>query len=49
MLDQLSASELGIGFIYSVLDLLARRYHLVDAVVVLGDESLGTQIVPPRP
>jgi diguanylate cyclase (GGDEF)-like protein len=43
MLDELSSSEVGIGFIYSVLDLLAQRYQLSDAVVVLGDESLGTQ------
>jgi diguanylate cyclase (GGDEF)-like protein len=42
-LDQLSASEFGIGFVYSVLDLLAQQYRLTDAVVVLGDESLGTQ------
>ena len=43
MLDQLSASEFGIGFVYSVLRLLARHYGLSDAVVVLGDESLGAQ------
>ena len=43
MLDQMSTNEINIGFIYSVLDLLARRYELVDAVVVLRDESLGTQ------
>ncbi len=43
MLDELSASELGIGFIYSVLDLLAQRYELSDAVVVLVHESFGTQ------
>jgi len=43
MLDELSASELGIGFIYSVLDLLALRYDLSDAVVVLVHESFGTQ------
>lgn len=43
MLDELSASELGIGFIYSVLDLLAQRYDLNDAVVVLVHESFGTQ------
>jgi diguanylate cyclase (GGDEF)-like protein len=42
-LDQLSASEFGIGFVYSVLKLLARQYELSDAVVVVGDESLGTQ------
>jgi diguanylate cyclase (GGDEF)-like protein len=43
MLDQMSTSEVNIGFIYSVLDLLARQYRLTDAVVVLGDESLGMQ------
>jgi GGDEF domain-containing protein len=43
MLDQMSTTEVNIGFIYSVLDLLARRYRLTDAVVVLRDESLGTQ------
>lgn len=43
MLDELSASELGVGFVYSVLDLLAKRYALTDAVVVLVHESFGTQ------
>ena len=43
MLDQMSTSEINIGFIYSVIDLLARRYELTDAVVVLRDEALGTQ------
>ena len=43
MLDQLSSNQVGIGLIYSMLDLLARRYRLSDAVVVLADESLGTQ------
>jgi len=43
MLDQMSTTEVNIGFIYSVLDLLARRYRLSDAVVVLNDEALGTQ------
>lgn len=43
LLDELSSSELGIGFVYSVLELLARRYRLDDAVVVLEDETLGTQ------
>jgi diguanylate cyclase (GGDEF)-like protein len=42
-LDQLSTHEFGIGFVYSVLELLARQYRLVDAVVVVGDESLGMQ------
>jgi diguanylate cyclase (GGDEF)-like protein len=43
MLDQMATSEVNIGFIYSVIDLLARRYQLTDAVVVLRDEALGTQ------
>ncbi len=43
MLDQLSSTEVGIGFIYAVLDLLAFRYTLTDAVVVLKDDQLGTQ------
>jgi GGDEF domain-containing protein len=42
-LDQLSTNEFGIGFVYSVLELLARQYHLVDVVVVVGDDSLGMQ------
>jgi diguanylate cyclase (GGDEF)-like protein len=43
-LDQLSTNEFGIGFVYSVLELLARQYRLVDVVVVVGgDESLGMQ------
>ena len=44
MLDELAVSELGIGFIYSVLDLLVERYALKDAVVVLTHESFGTQM-----
>ena len=43
MLDELSTTDVGIGFVYSVLDLLAKRYELSDATVVLGDETLGTQ------
>jgi diguanylate cyclase (GGDEF)-like protein len=43
MLDQLSASEFGIGFVYSVLALLAQHYRLSDVVVVVGDDALGTQ------
>ena len=44
MLDELSVSELGIGFIYSVLDLLVKRYALSDAVVILSHESFGPQM-----
>jgi len=43
MLDELATTDLGIGFVYSVLDVLAERYELVDATVVLFDEALGTQ------
>jgi diguanylate cyclase (GGDEF)-like protein len=43
MIEELATSELGIGFIYSVLEQLAKRYELTDAVVVLDHESLTTQ------
>ncbi len=43
MLDELATNELGIGFIYTVLGLLSKRYDLTDAVVVLQHESLATQ------
>jgi diguanylate cyclase (GGDEF)-like protein len=43
MVEQLSSSEVSLGFIYSVLDLLARRYLLSDAVIILKDQALGTQ------
>jgi diguanylate cyclase (GGDEF)-like protein len=43
MLDELASTDLGIGFVYSVLDVLADRYELLDATIVLHDESLGTQ------
>ena len=43
MLNELSESELGIGFVYTVLDQLAVRYSLDDAVVVLAHDSFGTQ------
>ncbi len=44
MLSELSEKELGVGFIYSVLDLFAQRHGLTDAVVVLVHESFGTQM-----
>jgi diguanylate cyclase (GGDEF)-like protein len=44
MLDELSVSELGIGFIYSVLDVLVKRYALNDAVVILSHDSFGPQM-----
>ncbi|HUD69340.1 MAG TPA: GGDEF domain-containing protein [Acidimicrobiales bacterium] len=43
MLDELASSELGIGFVYAVLDVLVTRFGLDDATVVLADEALGTQ------
>jgi diguanylate cyclase (GGDEF)-like protein len=44
MLDELSVNELGIGFVYSVIDALAKRYHLTDVVVNLTHESFGAQM-----
>lgn len=43
MLAELSDGELGIGFIYSLLDRLAARHGLRDVVMVLSHESFGTQ------
>jgi diguanylate cyclase (GGDEF)-like protein len=43
MLDELATTDLGIGFVYTVLDMLAERYELLDATIVLQDEALGTQ------
>jgi hypothetical protein len=43
-LDELSASESGLGFIYSALALLVERFELIDVVIVLEDQSVGTQI-----
>ena len=43
MIDELANNELGIGFIYSVLENLAKRYDLSDVVVVLQHDSLHTQ------
>jgi diguanylate cyclase (GGDEF)-like protein len=44
MLDELSVSDLGLGFVYSVIDQLAERYGLSDVVVILAHESFGTQM-----
>jgi len=44
MLDELSANELGIGFVYSVMEALARRYELRDVIVNLSHESFGAQM-----
>ena len=43
MLTELAEGELGIGFIYSLLERLAERHGLRDVVVVLSHESFGTQ------
>jgi diguanylate cyclase (GGDEF)-like protein len=43
MLDELATTDLGIGFVYTVLDMLAERYELLDATIVLQDDALGTQ------
>ncbi|HUX04102.1 MAG TPA: GGDEF domain-containing protein [Acidimicrobiales bacterium] len=43
MLNELSVSELGIGFIYTLLERLAERHELSDVVVVLSHESFGVQ------
>lgn len=43
MLDELAADELGVGFVYKVLDNLAKRYALTDAIVVLVHETFNTQ------
>ena len=43
MIDELLTRELGIGFVYSVLGHLSKRYDLSDVVVVLEHESLTTQ------
>jgi hypothetical protein len=43
-LEELGERESGIGFIYAALDLLAERWALKDAVIVLANESFGSQI-----
>lgn len=43
LLDDLATTDLGISFVYSVLDVLAERFDLADATVVLTDDALGTQ------
>jgi diguanylate cyclase (GGDEF)-like protein len=43
MLDELVDAELGIKFIYSLMDQLAKRHALHDVVVVLEHETLGYQ------
>ena len=44
MLSELAERELGVGFIYSILELFAERHGLTDVAVVLVHESFGTQM-----
>ena len=44
MINELDENELGIRFIYSLLEQLADRYNLTDALVVLNHQSFGSQI-----
>jgi diguanylate cyclase (GGDEF)-like protein len=44
MLSELTQTELGVGFIYSVLERLAGRHQLTDVVTVIQHESLGPQM-----
>lgn len=44
MLGELNNRELGVGFIYSVLQLFATRHGLTDVVATLNHEGSGTQI-----
>jgi hypothetical protein len=43
-LNELAAGESGLSFIYSALELLAERFELSDAIIVLENESVGLQI-----
>ena len=43
MLGELTNRELGVGFIYSILDQFARRHELSDVVAALSHESFGNQ------
>ena len=43
MLDELKSNELGIGFVYSLLDLVAQRYGLKDVTVKLMHDTTGLQ------
>jgi diguanylate cyclase (GGDEF)-like protein len=44
MLNELSERELGVGFIYSILELFATRHGLDDVAVVLVNDAFGTQM-----
>ncbi|HQU25914.1 MAG TPA: GGDEF domain-containing protein [Acidimicrobiales bacterium] len=43
LLAELAVGELGINFVYTLLERLAERHELDDAVVVLSDDAFGTQ------
>lgn len=43
LLAELAVGELGINFVYTLLESLAERHDLNDAVLVLADDSFGTQ------
>jgi hypothetical protein len=43
-LNEMATGESGLGFIYSALDLLATRFELSDAAIVIANESVGLQI-----
>lgn len=43
MLDELKSNELGIGFVYSLLELVAKRYGLKDVIVTLVHDTTGVQ------
>jgi len=44
MLNELSERELGVGFIYAILELFAERHQLTDVAVVLVNDNFGTQM-----
>lgn len=44
MLNELSERELGVGFIYAILELFAERHKLTDVAVVLVNDTFGTQM-----
>jgi len=44
MLKELSERELGVGFIYSILNRFAERHDLTDVVVVVDDDTNGSQM-----
>ncbi len=43
-LNEMATGESGLGFIYSALELLATRFELSDAAIVIANESVGLQI-----